>query len=77
MRARRRSIRARDDAAHARALRAHERDARVHVGLGDQPRITRIVVQWPDGVTESFDGVAADRITTLRRGAGRTEAGGR
>ena len=52
-------------------------DARVHVGLGDQPRITRIAVQWPDGVNESFDGVAADRITTLRRGAGRTEAGGR
>jgi hypothetical protein len=52
-------------------------DARVHVGLGDQSRITRIVVQWPDGVSESFDGVAADRITTLRRGAGLTEAGGR
>jgi hypothetical protein len=52
-------------------------DARVHVGLGDQPRITRIVVQWPDGVSESFDGVAGDRITTLRRGTGRTEAGGR
>jgi len=52
-------------------------DARVHVGLGDLPRITRIVVQWPDGVSESFDGAAVDRITTLRRGAGRTEAGGR
>jgi enediyne biosynthesis protein E4 len=52
-------------------------DARVHAGLGDQPRITRVVVQWPDGVSESFDGVAADRIATLRRGAGRTEASGR
>ena len=52
-------------------------DARAHVGLGGQPRIARIVVQWPDGISESFDGVAADRITTLGRGAGRTEAGGR
>jgi hypothetical protein len=46
-------------------------DGRVHAGLGDHPRIDRIVVQWPDGVTESFTDVAADRLVTLTRGSGR------
>jgi hypothetical protein len=46
-------------------------DARVHVGLGDRPRIDRIVVQWPDGVSEIFTDVPADRLVTLTRGTGR------
>jgi enediyne biosynthesis protein E4 len=49
-------------------------DARVHVGLGDQQRIARIIVQWPDGVAESFAGMPADRLVTLTRGAGHPEA---
>ena len=52
-------------------------DGRVHVGLGDQPQIDRVVVQWPDGVSEYFTGVEADHITTLKRGAGQTEPVGR
>ena len=48
-------------------------DGRVQVGLGDRPRIDRIVVQWPDGVAESFTGVDTDRIATLRRGTGHVE----
>jgi hypothetical protein len=52
-------------------------DPRVHVGLGDQPRLTRIVVQWPEGVSESFPDVMPDRIVALRRGSGRAETGGR
>jgi hypothetical protein len=52
-------------------------DPRVHVGLGDQPRVTRIVVQWPDGASESFPDVIPDRIVALRRGSGRAETGGR
>jgi hypothetical protein len=51
-------------------------DARVHVGLGALPRIDRIVVQWPDGFNESFDGVDADRIVTLQRGKGQVRGGG-
>jgi enediyne biosynthesis protein E4 len=49
-------------------------DARVHVGLGDQQHIDHIVVQWPDGVAESFTDVPADRLVTLTRGAGHAEA---
>ena len=52
-------------------------DGRVHVGLGDQPQIDRVVVQWPDGVSEYFTGVEADHIATLKRGAGQTEPVGR
>ena len=52
-------------------------DGRVHVGLGDQPQIHRVVVQWPDGASEYFTGVDADRIVTLRRGSGQPDAGGR
>jgi hypothetical protein len=46
-------------------------DPRVHVGLGDQPHIVRVLVQWPDGVEESYGDVPADRVVTLQRGAGR------
>jgi hypothetical protein len=49
-------------------------DGRVHVGLGDQPHLDRVVVQWPDGVIESYTGVDADRVVTLRRGAGHVGA---
>jgi hypothetical protein len=52
-------------------------DGRVHAGLGDRPQIDRVVVQWPDGVAESFTRVEADRIATLRRGAGNPGAGSR
>ena len=51
-------------------------DARVHVGLGDQPRVSRVVVQWPDNVRESYADVPPDRIVTLRRGEGRPEVRG-
>jgi hypothetical protein len=46
-------------------------DARAHYGLGPSPAITGAVVKWPDGVEERFTGIAADRIVTLERGAGR------
>ncbi len=46
-------------------------DVRAHFGLGDQPDIEGVLVEWPDHVQERFDGVKPDRIVTLRRGAGR------
>jgi hypothetical protein len=52
-------------------------DARVHVGLGNEPRIDRVLVEWPDGAKELFPAVQADRIVMLQRGHGRPEAGGR
>jgi hypothetical protein len=45
-------------------------DVRVHAGLGATPAIRRIVVEWPEGTSEAFTGVAADRISTLERGKG-------
>ena len=46
-------------------------DARVHVGLGPSAAIDALVVQWPDGQTERWEGIGADRVVTLRRGSGR------
>jgi hypothetical protein len=45
-------------------------DPRVHVGLGATTSIEALDVRWPDGVTERFGPVDADRIVTLQRGAG-------
>ena len=42
-------------------------DARVHFGLGSNPAITAVVIQWPDGERERRTGVAADSRVTLRR----------
>ena len=46
-------------------------DVRAHFGLGPSPSIDAIVVQWPDGRTERWTGVSADRFVTLRRGTGK------
>jgi enediyne biosynthesis protein E4 len=46
-------------------------DSRVHFGLGANPEIEAVVVRWPDGLAERFEGVRADRIAVLRRGTGR------
>jgi hypothetical protein len=45
-------------------------DPRVHFGLGPAGRYDRIVVHWPDGLTEEFQGDAADRSIELQRGSG-------
>jgi hypothetical protein len=45
-------------------------DFRVHFGLGDQPEINAVVVQWPDRSLERFEGIKADRIVTIVQGSG-------
>jgi hypothetical protein len=47
-------------------------DVRVHFGLGDAKRFTRIIVTWPSGDEEEFPAGEADRHITLRRGRGST-----
>ncbi len=47
-------------------------DPTAHFGLGEAARFDAMVVTWPDGVRERFDGGAADRAVPLRRGEGRT-----
>lgn len=44
-----------------------------HFGLGDANRYEVIRMTWPDGMTETFAGGAADRTIELRRGDGRKE----
>lgn len=45
-------------------------DPRVHVGLGEVVGVTDVVVRWVGGVRESFGGLPADAVHTLRRGEG-------
>ena len=45
-------------------------DPRILVGLADLATPVGVLVVWPDGERESFDGIAVDRYTTLRQGGG-------
>lgn len=45
-------------------------DMRVHFGLGRMATIDTVEVRWPSGLTEKFEGLAADKIHTLKEGAG-------
>jgi hypothetical protein len=58
--------RARADGSYASA-----NDPRVLAGLGQSARAPRVRVIWPDGKTEEWNAVEADRYTTLNEGTGR------
>lgn len=45
-------------------------DPRVHFGLGDEKRVRRVEVRWPDGETEAFGDFPAGQTIELRRGDG-------
>jgi len=45
-------------------------DIRAHIGLGPATGIGSVIVQWVDGTRERWTNVAADKLTTLRRGTG-------
>ena len=45
-------------------------DARVQFGLGPSAKYDAVIVQWPDGATERWTNLAADRRLSLRRGTG-------
>ena len=47
-----------------------QNDSRLHFGLADDGTYKRIEVQWPGGARETFDGGPANRIVTLKQGAG-------
>jgi hypothetical protein len=46
-------------------------DLTTHFGLGEAERVDRILVRWPDGAVEHFDGGDVDRLRVVRRGEGR------
>jgi enediyne biosynthesis protein E4 len=48
-------------------------DVRVQFGLGAKATIAALRVQWPDGASERWTEISANRRVTLRRGTGREE----
>ena len=46
-------------------------DVRAHFGLGDKAEIEAVLVDWPDGSKERFEGIKSDRIVSLRQGSGK------
>ena len=46
-------------------------DFRLHFALGKADAIERVVVRWPNGLEESFEALAIDRLHTLSEGTGR------
>jgi hypothetical protein len=44
-------------------------DWRLHFGLGDVAKVD-LEVRWPSGKSETFRGVAADRLVVIREGQG-------
>ncbi len=55
---------------HTDGSYASANDPRVLFGLGDAPRVERVVVRWPDGRIEEWKKVAVGAYTTLREGTG-------
>jgi hypothetical protein len=49
------------------------RDSRVHFGLGTSKEITAVIVRWPNGSTEQWTNVQANRQITLRQNTGKME----
>ena len=47
-------------------------DLRVHFGLGPSSAVARVIVRWPDGTSEAFGPLAANRIHILAQNAGAT-----
>lgn len=43
-------------------------DVRLHFGLGSAAKIDKVEVRWPDGVSQTFEGVAGDRFYSLKEG---------
>ena len=45
-------------------------DMRVHFGLGSFSKLDSIEIRWPSGLVEGFDGLAVDKIHTVKEGSG-------
>lgn len=48
-------------------------DPRLHIGLGENPKIDRLEINWSDGTREVYPGPAPDRYITFRQGYGIVE----
>lgn len=47
-----------------------QNDLRLHFALGNARTVDRIVVRWPNGLEETWPGLAVDRLHTLTEGTG-------
>ena len=47
-----------------------QNDLRLSFGLGQARAVDRVIVRWPNGLEESWTGLAIDRIHTLTEGSG-------
>ena len=47
-----------------------QNDLRIHFGLGKHESLEKAEVLWPDGKTETFTNLSADRFYVIREGAG-------
>jgi enediyne biosynthesis protein E4 len=47
-------------------------DVRVHFGLGKSSDVRALIVRWPDGSEESWDGIRPDKVVVLRQGSGKS-----
>ena len=45
-------------------------DLRVHFGLGGEPRVEKVRIDWPNGNIQELSDIAADRFVTIRESAG-------
>jgi len=45
-------------------------DPRLHIGLGDNPEIDSLEINWSDGAREIYPGPSPDRYSTFRQGHG-------
>jgi enediyne biosynthesis protein E4 len=52
-------------------------DMRLHFGLGSSERVDAVEVRWPNGVSETFPGIDADRFVTLVEGSGKQAQAGK
>ena len=57
--------------AHADGSYASANDPRVVVALGDSAEPPVVRVTWPDGATETWNGLPVDKYSTLREGSAR------
>ena len=44
-------------------------DPRMLIGLGDATRVDRVEIVWPDGETQTFEGLDADRVYVVPQGS--------
>ena len=49
---------------------ASQNDLRVHFGLGEETRVDRLVVRWPNGLEEEWRDMPVDRVVTLTEATG-------